>query len=118
MINYSIIPSGDLIRLYTAYRISVKLRLFSKIIKHTGLHIYTQTRTTIDDRIFPTQSIYTHVFMKYICKKNLTNCNFVLKLLTINKKAMQHTYLKKNMGEIRIITHTIPTPLFYFRDLL
>lgn len=95
MINYSIIPSGDLIRLYTSYRISVKLRLFSKIIKHTGLHIYTQTRTTID-RIFPTKSIYTHAIMKYLCKKNLTNCNFVLKLLTINKKVMQYTYLKKN----------------------
>ena len=42
-----------------------------------------------------TKSIYTHVIMKYLCKKYLTNCNFVLiilKLLTINKKAMQYTY--------------------------
>ena len=49
-----------------------------------------------------TKSIYTRVIMKYLCKKYLSNCNFVLiilKLLTINKKARQ-------------------CPPFYFRDLL
>jgi hypothetical protein len=38
--------------------------------------------------------------MKYLCKTYLTNCNFVLiilKLLTINKKEMQYTYLKKSI---------------------
>ena len=62
--------------------------------------------------------------MNYLCKTYLTNCNFVLiilKLLTINKKAMQCTYLKKNIIMPGwIITHTTPPPLFYIylRDLL
>ena len=62
-------PSGDLIRLYTSYRIFVKLHLFSKIIKHTGLHIYICTNKKNNqcfiynyDRVFPmcTQNLYIH----------------------------------------------------------
>ena len=116
--------SGDLIRLYTSYRIFVKLRLFNKIIKHTGLHIYIHKRTTIDVLFITmrhdgvripyvyTKSIYTHVSMKY-----LTNYNFVLiilKLLTINIKGNAIHIFKKKHGWI--ITHTTPPPpLFLFQ---
>ena len=48
--------------------------------------------------------------MKYLCKTYLTNCNFfliILKLLTINKKAMQYTYWKNNIW-VNYNTHYPP----------
>ena len=60
--------SGDLIRFYTSYIKFVKLRLFSKIIKHTGLHIYICTNKN-NNRCF----IYNHdrVFHMWLCTQNL-----------------------------------------------
>jgi hypothetical protein len=96
--------SGDLIRLYTSYRIFVKLRLFNKII-NTQVYIFIYTNKNNNrcfiynhDRLripyMYTKSIYTHVSMKY-----LTNYNFVLiilKLLTINIK-------DRHLAEIMIV---------------
>ena len=59
-------------------------------------------------------SICVHkIYLKYLCKKYLTNCKFVLiilKLLTINKKAMQYTYLKKTYARVNYNTHYTPPP--------
>jgi hypothetical protein len=76
--------------------------------------MYAQTRTTIDV-LFITMTGYSicvhKIYLKYLCKKYLTNCNFVLiilKLLTINKKAMQYTYLKKPYARVNYNTHYHP----------
>ena len=59
-------------------------------------------------------SICVHkIYLKYLCKKYLINCNIVLiilKLLTINEKAMQYTYLKKRYARVNYNTHYPPPP--------
>jgi hypothetical protein len=77
------------------------------------IFIYAQTRTTIDG-LFITMTGYSicvhKIYLKYLCKKYLTNCNFVLiilKLLTINKKAITTSGGTWNNYWFYINEHTI-----------